>query len=277
VEASKQACLANEDNSWLVEAASRVLRPAVRFVMGKVPCSVLIELLKEVYLAEAARFLQSKNPGKPVTNSALAALSGLDGRVIKAIQHSERGDYGNADLCAEAAILEMWSVNPLFLNEEGQPAELVLHGPGRSFQGLVRRAAGRAVTPQTVLDDLLSNQNIELDEARGVVRLLNPMFSNIEPSDKTAIVAGSHASCRLAKSVAHNMRRASDPTVPAWLQQDRWSVRIPPDRVDAIRGEIRQLLERNIDEVVGVLAREEKDLRNHHQSIVGVGWYYWEE
>ncbi len=266
----------NADNSWLVEAASRVLRLAVKFVVGKVTCAVLIELLKEAYVTEAARFLQQKSPGKPVTNSALAALSGLDGRAIKEIKES-KGEYTDAELCAEAAILEMWATNPLFQDERGRPAELRIHGPGRTFQGLVRRAAGRAVTPQTVLDDLLGNDNIKLDKEAAVVSLCSPHFSSLNPSDKAMIVAGSHATNRLMKSITHNMKRTKDPDLTPWLQKDRWSVRIPVERVEAIRAEIREVLEKNVDEVVGVLGREEQTTTQGQQVNVGVGWYYWED
>jgi hypothetical protein len=266
----------NVDTSWLIEVASRVLGLAVKFVVGKMTCVVLIEILKEAYITEATQYLQQKNPGKPVTHAALAAVSGLDGRAIKEIK-AGKGEFTNAELTAEAKILEMWATNPLYQDEHGDPAVLRIHGPGRTFQGLVRRAAGRAVTPQTVMHDLLENSNVEVNAENDTLKLCNPHFSSLNPSDKVVIISGSHATDRLVKAVTHNMKRAKNPDLAPWVQKDRWSMRIPVERVDAVRAEITKVLEQNVEDVVGVLGKEEDEARRIQQVSVGVGWYYWEE
>ncbi len=264
------------DVGWLIESVVRILRPVIRFVMGRVSCKALTELVREIYIAEARGYLKAKNPDHSVTSAALAALSGLDSRAIKAIQQSAGKTYTQAEICVEANILEMWVENPLFHDDQGRPAELHIHGPNRTFQGLVWRAAGRAVTPQTVLEDLVRSGNVELAATNDRVKLLSPVYSNIQPSEQTAIVAGSLALNRLGLTISHNSDRANDEKIPAWLQQDRWSTYVPAERLEQIRLDIRAVLNKHIKEVESQLALAEIKPPRTNQHSVGVGWYYWE-
>lgn len=157
----------------------------------------------------------------------------------------------------------------------GEPAELLIHGPHGTFQRLVTRAAGRAVTPQTALERLLESGNIELSKDETRVRLIDPFYKPVKDSERTAIEAGSLAISRLGKSVAHNIDGMSSSS-PPWLQQDRWSMRIPASRLETIRKSIREILKRHILEVEGCMEAEEKKPSEATECAVGVGWYYWE-
>lgn len=266
----------DQDIGWLIDAMTRMVRPIVRFAVGRMSCVALVNLIREVYVEEAKSYLQNENPDRKVTRSALALLCGMDGRAIKAFEENENREYAPSDVCSEAHILEMWNNDDAFLSESGEPAELLIHGPQGTFQRLVSRAAGRAVTPQTALDRLLESGNVELCDGDTRVRLVDPFYKPVKDSEKTAIEAGSLAINRLGRSVVHNTSG-----VPAgestWLQQDRWSFRIPKDRLDVIRAEVRTILERHIVEMEQYLESEEKRPSESNESSVGIGWYYWED
>ncbi len=272
--------LAQEQNSqdigWLVDAMTRMVRPIVRFAIGRVSCAALVNLVREVYVEEAREYLEKQNPDRKVTRSALALLCGMDGRAIKAFEDNPDREYVPSDVCSEAHILEMWNIDEAFLDSDGSPAELLIHGPQGTFQRLVSRAAGRAVTPQTALDRLLESGNVELTDDDTRVRLIDPFYKPVKDSEKTAIEAGSLAINRLGRSVVHNTSRvpAGEPT---WLQQDRWSFRIPRDRLDIIQTEVRTILERHIVELEDYLESEEKKPSEAPECSVGIGWYYWED
>lgn len=265
-----------EDISWLVDAMTRMVRPIVRFAIGRVSCAALVNLVREIYVEEAKIYLQAENPDRKVTRSALALLCGMDGRAIKAFEENEDREYAPSDVCSEAHILELWNNDEAFLDEEGSPAELLIHGPQGTFQRLVSRAAGRAVTPQTALDRLLESGNIELTENNTRVRLVDPFYKPVKDSEKTAIEAGSLAINRLGRAVVHNTSHVQEGE-PSWLQQDRWSFRIPVDRLDIIRAEVRTILERHIVEMEHYLESEERKPSEATESSVGIGWYYWED
>lgn len=266
----------NQDIGWLVDAVTRMVRPIVRFAIGRVSCAALVNLVREIYVEEAKSYLQSENPDRKVTRSALALLCGMDGRAIKAFEENADREYAPADVCSEAHILEMWNNDEAFIDDDGAPAELLIHGPQGTFQRLVSRAAGRAVTPQTALDRLLESGNVELTDNDTRVRLVDPFYKPVKDSEKTAIEAGSLAINRLGRAVVHNTSRVQAGE-PSWLQQDRWSLRIPKERLDIIRSEVRAILERHIVEMEQYLESEEKKPSEEIESSVGIGWYYWED
>lgn len=267
----------HEDISWLIEAMTRMVRPIVRFAVGRVSCAALVNLIREIYVEEARAYLQAENPERKVTRSALALLCGMDGRAIKSFEESPERQYTPSDVCSEAAILETWVTDENFWDSElNEPAELLIHGPHGTFQRLVSRAAGRAVTPQTALEQLLEGGNVELTRADTHVRLVNPSYMLVPKSEKSAIEAGSFAVNRLGKAVVHNTSEVDEGSSP-WLQQDRWSMRIPKSRLEIIRREVRELLKRHIHDVEQYLEQEESDPSQDLECSVGVGWYYWED
>ncbi len=266
-----------EDINWLVDSMARMVRPMVRFAIGRMSCSALVDLIRMTYVQEARAHLKAQNPDRKVTRSALALLCGMDGRAIKIFEDNVNREYVASDVCSEAAILEMWTNDETFQDPEtGKPAQLLIHGPHGTFQRLVTRAAGRAVTPQTVLERLLESGNIALSDDQMRVSLVDPIFMPVKDSEKTTIEASSLAMSRLGRAVIHNINRYGV-NAPPWLQQDRWSTRIPEERVEVIRLEVRQLLERHISEIEDYLGHEEKKPSEPLEALIGVGWYYWEQ
>ncbi|MEN1727404.1 MAG: DUF6502 family protein [Pseudomonadota bacterium] len=266
-----------EDVNWLVDAISRMVRPMVRFSIGRISCSALVDLVRLTYVQEARRYLQSQNPSKKVTRSALALLCGMDGRAIKTFEDNANREYVASDVCSEAQILGVWKNDKTFQDAEtGEPAELLIHGPQGTFQRLVTRAAGRAVTVQTALEKLLDSGNVQLSGDEMRVSMISPYYQPVKASERTTIEASSLAISRLGKALMHNLERFEN-EAPPWLQQDRWCTRIPPDRLDHIRGEVRTVLKRHISEVEDYLDSEEKPPTGPEEAMVGVGWYYWEQ
>ena len=265
------------DINWLIDAMIRMIRPVIRLALGRVSCSALVNIVREVYVAEAKEYLKAQNPDRKVTQSALALLCGMDSRAIAAFDDNANKTYSASDVSSPGYILEIWNKDEDFRDvETGEPAELLIHGPHGTFQRLVSRAAGRAVTPQTALDTLLESGNVELNDKGTKVRLIDPVYKPVKESEKTAIEAGSLAINLLGKSIVHNTTRHAS-SQPPWLQQDRWSYRIPCDRLPRVRNEIRQVLEKHIQQIENHLEIEEQGKEAGTQCSVGIGWYYWEE
>jgi len=266
-----------EDVSWLVDAISRMVRPIVRFSLGRISCSALVDLVRLAYVQEARSYLQTQNPDKKVTRSALALLCGMDGRAIKTFEDSANREYVASDVCSEATILGTWKTDKTFRDPAtGEPSELLIHGPQGTFQRLVTRAAGRAVTVQTALEKLLDSGNVTLNEDGTRVAMVDPTYQPVKHSERAALEASSLAVSRLGATLHHNIKRFDQGDTP-WLQQDRWCTRIPSARLDAIRAEMRAVLNRHILEIENYLDSEEKPPSEPEESMVGVGWYYWEK
>ncbi len=263
------------DVGWLVKAAHQMLRPVARLLVGKLSCQVAIGLLKESYVLEARRQLRANDPNKRVTKSALALLTGLDTRAIASVEDDVDREISSSELCPEAAVLEAWFSQATFNDPEtGKPLVLPIYGKGVCFQTLVSRNAGRNVTCPTVLDRLYESGNIELVD-RNHVRLVSPHYVPVNASEQTVIEVGSASLNRLGRTLAHN----HDATSPEerWLHQDRWSQSIPLDRVDEIRGRIREMLNEQIGQVESELEKVGAPVQKSNHGSVGVGWFYWED
>jgi len=266
-----------DDVNWLIDAMSRMIRPIIRFSIGRISCSALVDLVRLTYVQEARSYLQKQNPDRKVTRSSLALLCGMDGRAIKTFEDSAEREYMASDVCSEAMILGAWKSDPLFMDKQtGQPADLLIHGPHGTFQRLVTRAAGRAVTVQTALERLLDSGNVTLNDEETHVRMVSPHFQPVKESERTTIEASSLAMSRLGRALIHNLDRFDD-RAPAWLQQDRWSTRIPAEQLDQIRSEVRALVQSHIQEIEEHLDSKENPPDEAEEASVGVGWYYWEQ
>ncbi len=265
-----------EDVSWLIEAVSKMIRPVVRLAVGRISCNALVVLIRAIYVAEARAHLEAQNPDGRVTRSALALLCGMDGRAIQQYEEANEKNYSAADLCSEAAILDLWQSDEDFTDPETrEPRELLVHGPQGTFQRLVSRAAGRAVTAQTALDRLLESRNIALNETGTHVRLIDNDFRITAANEKRVMTAAGVSFQSLGRAIENNMR-AQNTNLPRWLQQDRWTFQIPKKRLAVVRSGLRELLLANIADIEAFLEAEEIGAVSTETVGVGAGWYYWE-
>lgn len=263
------------DAGWLVKAIERMMRPLARMLVGRVSCNVAVDLLKQLYVQEAKNSLRNHEPDRRVTKSALALLTGLDTRAIAALEEA-KPDYSIVDMCPEAAVLEVWATDEMFRDPDtGEPLELPIYGRGLSFQTLVTRTVGRNVTCPTVLEKLTESGNIDVVD-ENFVRLKERFYTPVKESDRTVIEAGSLSINRLIETVNHNMISSSS-AADKWLQQIRWTMKLPPEQVEQFRKDMRALLEHHLKQAEDAMEPYEAPVRRDNHYSAGVGWYYWEK
>ncbi|GAB4193216.1 MAG: hypothetical protein Tsb002_23490 [Wenzhouxiangellaceae bacterium] len=251
----------------------RMLRPVARLALGRMTGTLLLDLMRRVLVEEAWRQLQRDKPGK-VTLSEVALLTGMDSRMVKQLIKTPLS-CTEEDISREAMVLARWKNDPEFINDNGEPARLLIFGPGATFQGLVTRVAGRNVTVQTVLDRLLRNNNVKVHREHWL-DMQSHYYNVIEDDEERMLESGSTALQNLGDTLAHNLAHRDDPGA-RWIQQRRWSTTLPADRVESLRRQMDQLLRRQIDEATRTIeAHENAGLHDLNQPMVGVGYYYWE-
>jgi hypothetical protein len=271
------------------KAVERMLRPIVRLLVGRVACIYVIDRMRRLYLEEARAWLDRTQPGQRVTRSKLAVLTGLDTRTIAAMENDpDHASLLADEVCAYSVVLDRWANHGDFHDDEGRPAILVMMGPGKTFQALTARAVGRNITVHTILDHLLESGNVALD-ADQTIRLVDPVYSPIKPSEQVVLDAGSHSIARLAKTVGHNMDAISGKATR--IQQDRFTARVPADRYDELEARTRALLEEHIQAMDDLLAEYEFNGTSSDRAAggadhdgkslpamrsIGVGWYVFE-
>ena len=101
------------DAASVTDAVRLVLRRIIRLLVGTVSYPALVEIIRVIYVEEAEKKL-SRSGSRP-TKSALALMTGLDTRVVSSVLKS-RYDVAlePKQICAENALLDMWSNDPFF-------------------------------------------------------------------------------------------------------------------------------------------------------------------
>jgi len=262
----------HDQGARLASAIERVLRPFIRLIVGRISCGFLVQQIKRIYIEEARTWIEQNDQHGRVTKSKLAMLTGLDTRTISSIEAEtdENDRFRIEDLCPEAKVLEKWKSSQRFTDEEGNPKTLPIFGKTVAFQVLVSSVVGRNVTCQTVMERLVDSGNIEIVDS-DFVQMVNPYYQPIKPSDETIIEAGSWSITRLIGTINHNLNMPQKER--RLLQQDRYSSRIPANRVADAKAEIRGIVEKQIEEVEEVLEKYESPETQEDQRIFGIGWF----
>src|SRR5699024_1789080 len=136
-------------DSALTRAAHRLFLAAARILVGRLPWTTAVSLLKKAYVEQARRLGEKDQSQRRVTRSALSAITAIDARQIAALQNESKTAAEATSVDAFINTIEQWAANPEWTDGAGKPLELPIYGSGLSFQTLVRHAAGNNVTPQT--------------------------------------------------------------------------------------------------------------------------------
>jgi len=264
-----------DDSKSIAHFLSRVFRKVVQLVIGTVSLPALVDILKAIYVEEAEKKLIRE--GSKPTKSALALMTGLDTRIVtQVLEQNLDSTIQNQNVNAEHALIDMWASDPFFQDSTtGRPAQLPLGGKGRTFQGLVLRSIGRNITVKTVIDRLVSSENIQIIQGDvEKVELLSQFYSPISDDRAKQTEVGLVEASRVLAAVIHNMRADTNLRVP---QQGRWTYRLSPDQLIEFRNQARILLEKQIKEGEALLEKFEEPKKQPGQITVGFGWYQWSD
>jgi len=260
-----------DQGARLATAIDRVVRPFIKLLVGRVSCGFLVQQVKKIYIEEARKWIEKNDRNGRVTKSKLAMLTGLDTRSISSFEESavSPDEAKVGDICAEAAVLDAWNLDTRYRDDDGQPKILPIISRGVSFQGLVSGTVGRNVTYQTLLERLVESGNVEM-EGDDHIRLVNPYYQPVKPSEETIIDAGSLSIGRLTETVGFNLNSVGRPRV---LQQDRWSRKIPREKYGELNAAVRTLIDKQILEVERIIDSYEVDGEGKDTCTFGIGWY----
>lgn len=170
--------------NWLISTLEVMLRPLARMLVGRVSVHAVCDLLKQLYLQEAARKLEED--GERMTRASLAMLSGWDTRTVT--EALDRGiSVEPTRIWPELGIMTLWQSDPKYkIRRTGEPKELSLYGDGPNFFKLVVRAIGRNITPKAVMGKLQERKLVKLT-AEGNVQVSSTRFREFSPKERAAL------------------------------------------------------------------------------------------
>lgn len=273
------------DGAILTRSLEHIVRAMIRLLVGRLSLVRLEELVRKIYVQESEKRLKSDFPGKRVTLSQLALMTGIDTRALTKITNSPSYTQPAHEdqaflrgMTPETQILSLWSTDPRFCDStDGKPRVLSLDKGESSFAELVScLKSTRGLTHQSVLERLAMAGTVEVDRQWKRVTLKSdtyyPFISNNEPS---MLDAGFGAASLLLGTVAKNIERTR--TGGERLFQRSWfSYRLSPKKIPELRQRLGKLLSKAEDEFKANIAEVEDSAPRPDHVFAGVGMFYFE-
>ena len=267
----------------LTRSIELVARNFIKILVGKSSLVRLQELVQTLFVEEAENYLQKERPGKEVSLTSLAVLTGADTRKLTQVRNSEtyRSPLHEApqfleEVTPEACVIELWTSNPRFTDlETGVPREIDLWGEEGSFEILVREAIRtRGVTVQSIAERMQRNNLVDLTP-EGKLRLKLTTFAPLEMRQKIGdIKLGLDAVGHLLGTVQANL--ATDDPDEKLFQRGSWTHRLSPENRVQLESTISAYLEQADDEARTILDSFEEEGADDGQIAAGVGMFYFE-
>lgn len=276
-EAAAEAA-SREDVELSLQITRRLFKTLAAINVGKVPFDQAVALLKQAYVQAAIRQLEREQPDKRLTRSAIALLTGMDGRTVAHLLDApeDAEDEGHKiQQSPHAQILGSWASHDRWRDPEtGQPRPLTIYGAGDTFQALVKSTIGKSISYSMVLETLISHGNVRR-VGDNQVELVQRLFRS-QGSDAALKRQSNRMIYGLGKNIIHYLENGDDDEW--WPRGIIWNQRVPPEKLAELRVLLRDLLvdkhTPEIGETIDTCADQED---RPGQATAGLGWYYWED
>lgn len=266
--------MATETQQLIAQSLVKLMRPLIRILLRNgVTYRAFAEIAKSIYIENAQA--DFKIPGRKQTDSRISVITGLSRKEVKRVKQLPPPDDGeNLTRYNRASrVISGWTQDEIFMDEQGNPADLPLDDSPNSFTELVRRHSGDA-PPRAVLDELEQVGAVQRLENGHLCLLTRGYIPQTDSPDRLGIFGIMAAD--LLRSADHNL---TDESGKPFFQRVVANDRIPVDATE----DFQQLSRRHCQQYLEKLDQwlNENELPNAAASReyrrVGVGVYYFEE
>ena len=254
------------------------LRPLVRIlVKQKVEFNSFQNLVKELFVDEAEKYITSTSGNSRGKISSIAYQTGLDRREVSKIvnQDYNQNEIIEQNRSREGSILDHWVSHPPFCDENNTPLPLKRSGPGMSFEKLAQRF-GKNISHGPVLDSLLEAGCVEIEN--GLVVYKNKSYTPpVGVNKEKARIAGLSIS-RMIKTINHNFSETSQSN----FQRNLYSIRIPEENIDDFKQEVTVMIDDVYKHVITpkfdcIEKKYEQVKSQTKNNPIGLGFFYFND
>lgn len=265
-----------EDVELSLQITSRMFGTIAALNVGNVPFNQAVDMLRQAYVRAAVKQLERQQPDKRLTRSAIALLTGMDGRTIANVLTSEDELHERQQVrqSPHAQVLGSWASHDQWQDPETrQPAQLTIYGAGKTFQALVKSTIGKSISYSMVLETLVNSGNVrKIDDNR--VELIERQFRS--KTDVARKRQSNRMVYGLGKNIIHYVENKDSDA--GWPRAMVWNQRVNPEKLAELRERLRDLLVTKhtfeVGETIDTCAEQED---RPGQVTAGLGWYYWED
>ena len=271
----------------LTRGIERLLRKLIRFLIGKMSLVRLQEMIKFIYVEESERKMRLDKPGRDVSLTNLALLTGLDTRTLSKVRNDEKYrkplhemDRFFKTMTPESRVLDLWTSRPEFKSEDSnEPERLKLSGSGSSFDKLVKDAvSSRGITTKSMLKILLDSKAIILHKESQEVELIERIQAPYKSGNHWGVLdVGIMQLCNLLDAVFHNYYAAKYGNSAQFFGKSCWTNRLSRANRDEFERSVRKFLTKTYKTLRDQIGEMEEIEAEDNQITAGVHMYYFEE
>jgi hypothetical protein len=277
----------NESNAViLTRGVERVFRKLICFLVGKISLVKLQEMIRNIYVEESERKLRTEKPGRDVSLTRLALITGLDTRTLAKIRNDEQyrkplheQERFVKTMTPESCVLDVWLSSPKYCNvKTGEPRILDLMGIGKTFEELVGDSvSSRGVTVQSILASLVNLKAVDFDEENQTIKLLEKTLAPYKVGNRWGVFdVGIVQICNLLDTSFHNFEVATTGG-QAFFARGAWTVRLPRREKVEFQKKIRRFLEDSEMKARKKIELFEESESTTNQITAGLHMFYFEE
>lgn len=208
----------------IVAAITYMLRPLARLLLANgITYPAFCDLVRSAYVKTADE--EFRLTSKPQTDSRISLLTGIHRREVSRLRNEPETPVDLAQPASMSALLlTIWSGNPEYLDDQGQPVPLdrlaSKGGGGRSFEALVQ-SVSKDFRPRVVLDEWLRQGVVTLDDDDRV-HLSGDAFVRPQGVEEKLYYFGQNTHDHLAAAV-HNLAGSEPPFLERCVYYDKLS------------------------------------------------------
>ncbi len=256
---------------------SYLLRPLARVLLRRgMGYGEFAEAAKTAFV-EAAQF-DLAIPGRKQTTSRVSTITGLSRKEVhRLLNQDDQQQFDSLHKLNRAArVISGWSSDERFVDEKGQPRELMFEGDGNDFALLVKEYSGD-ITARTIADELTRTGAIAQD-SEGRLRLIKQAYiPDADSVEQFKLLSESIA--ELTQTIEHNIIHKDD----KFFQRKVFYDNIPAENVAELKEQINQKAQSCLEEINQILVQYDRDhtsssgQTNTEQVKLGLAMHYFEE
>ncbi len=274
------------DVAILTRAVENVFRKLIRLLIGKISLKKLQEMIQVIFVEEAEAKLKQEAPGKNVSLSTLAVVTGFDTRTLTKIKAKEsylkpfhEEERFLSEITPECSVLDVWESSLKYRDpKSGKPKVLAIRGSKISFESLIADSnSTRGVTITSFLQRLEASKSIVVDKTKNNVRMIDKRYTPFESEDQTENAKiGMAAVGNLVDTIAHNLSgpgRGKE----SYYQKGCWTHRLSVNDSEKLRMLMKKFLLKADERARKIMKPFEQDVVSKDQVTAGISMFYFEE
>ena len=278
----------DQDASKTMLLLEQILRPIIKVFMltFRVTYPAMDRVIRSLYIDIALEEAAKQDPKNEPSMGTLAYFTGISPHLCRQtfdeLVQRERppGHVDAAEVCPEAKVLNIWSTDPMWRDDDGEPMLLPTSGKynSRTLQTLVRKHVDNIAYGQ-VVDALIDAGCVTFVRHNGkrCLKMKKAHFTPVDGQTDQLLSASAQSIRHLLQTFTFNLENPHLAPRNNSFQQERYLRCLRPEQLPEFRAAMKNLLRTQVEECIPPLEQFELGPETKESIHAGVGYYYFED